>query len=77
MGLWKSHRKRETPKLQDSRLLGIESKTESSSPHGTNIASFQHYWIHNAEKSKRTVMIEAEFRKAQYIALARQHLLFK
>jgi hypothetical protein len=69
MGLRKRHVKKENPRVYSSGLFGITDKAESTDQMRNNEASFPIVLNYNVQKVIQTAVLEAEYRKAQAIAL--------
>ncbi|MGD8505309.1 MAG: hypothetical protein PVF15_01425 [Candidatus Bathyarchaeota archaeon] len=72
MGLRKSPVKKGNPSVHNSGLLGIVIKTESANQMNKGEASFQVMLNLKTQNLLREVILEAEYRKAQAIALTRK-----
>jgi len=72
MGLRKRHVRKENPRVLSSGLFGITDKAESTDQMRNNEASFPIALNYKVQKVIQTAVLEAEYRKAQAIALTRQ-----
>lgn len=71
MGLRKRHVKKGNSGVHSSGLFGIIDKAESVNMRNSEVR-LPYSLNHKARKSVRNAMLEAEYRKAQAIALTRQ-----
>ena len=75
MGLRKSRVKKGSPRVYNSVLFGVIDKAESTNQMRNREAGLLSYLDLNARKVTQTALLEAEYRKAQAIALARKNAL--
>ena len=72
MGLRKRYVKKGNPRVHNSGLFGIIDKAESANQMRNSEASFPVALNYKVRKVTQTAVLEADYRKAQAIALTRQ-----
>lgn len=76
MGLGKKHLKKANSSVLNSGLYGIIDRAKSTNVMRSSKADFLVAWNGKTQKLVRDAILEAEYRKAQAIALTRQmHLI--
>ena len=72
MGLRKSRVKKGSPRVYNSGFFGVMEKAESTNQMRNRESGLLSYLNLNARRVTQTALLEAEYRKAQAIALTRQ-----